>query len=310
VRPVTRKSVSSSERERSLSDAAAAKGEIEQDIRFCTTEDGVSLAYATVGQGPPLVRALGWFTHLELEWNWKEGRQFWERLARRHLLVRYDGRGIGLSQSAVESFGHEERIRDLETVVDAVGLERFALMGMSEGGQTAIGYAARHPERVSHLVLYGTFANQTDMLHAEGEAEKWQGLLKLVHAGWGQQTPVFRQVFTHLFLGPHADAEQLAYFNEMQRASASPQTAHAFLRATGQIDVAAAASQVHCPTLVLHRRQDLCVPFDAGRRLASLIKGARFLPMEGDNHWLLLRDPGVEAYAEAIERFLSQPPPT
>ena len=296
--------------EPALSDArasveAVAPPPIEQEIRFCTTSDGVSLAYATAGQGMPLVRALGWFTHLELEWKWKEGRQFWERLARRHLLVRYDGRGMGLSERNVETPELDQRVRDLEAVVDAAGLERFALIGMSEGGQTAIAYTVKHPERVSHLVLYGTFADNTHSTAVRNE--QWKAMIQLMSTGWGQQSPIFRQIFTHLFLGTAADADQIAYFNEMQRVSASAETAVGFVRVTGRVDVVEEARRVRCPTLVLHRRGDLLIPFEAGRKVASLIEGARFLPMEGDNHWLLLRDPGVEAYAEAIERFLSEP---
>ena len=282
-----------------------ASGSIEQEIRFCTTSDGVSLAYATAGQGMPLVRALGWFTHLELEWKWKQGREFWERLARRHLLVRYDGRGMGLSERNVEPPELDKRVLDLETVVDAAGLERFALIGMSEGGQTAIAYTVKHPERVSHLVLYGTFADNTH--HTAEFVEQWRPLMKLMSMGWGQPSPIFRQIFTHFFLGTSADTDQIAYFNEMQRVSASPQTAVSFVRITGRVNVVEEARRIRCPTLVLHRRCDLLVPFEAGRKVASLIEGARFLPMEGDNHWLLLRDPGVEAYADAIERFLAEP---
>jgi pimeloyl-ACP methyl ester carboxylesterase len=212
---------------------------------------------------------------------------------------------MGLSQRNVETPRIDKRVLDLETVVDAAGLDRFALIGMSEGGQTAIAYAVKHPERVSHLVLYGTFIDQA---HQTPEfVEQWRALMKLMSTGWGQPSPIFRQIFTHFFLGTGADADQIAYFNEMQRVSASPQTAVGFVHATGRVNVVEEARRVRCPTLVLHRRGDLLIPFEAGRNVASLIAGARFLPMEGDNHWLLLRDPGVEAYVEAIERFLSEP---
>ena len=132
----------------------------EQEIRFCTTEDHASIAYASVGTGYPLVRALGWFSHLEVEWEWPAGRRFWERLAHRHRLVRYDGRGIGLSDRDIEEVSLETRVRDLEAVVVAAGVEQFALLGTSEGGATAIIYAARHPDQVSHLILYGAFSQQ------------------------------------------------------------------------------------------------------------------------------------------------------
>ena len=204
----------------------AAASPIEQEIRFCLTADGASIAYATVGDGaPPIVRSLGWFTHLELEWKWAAGREFWERLARRHRLVRYDGRGMGLSQAKVEALGHEQRLLDLEAVVDAAGLERFALMGMSEGGQTAIAYAARHPERVSHLVLYGHLVDQT---HLVNERDKWRALIQIMKPGWGQEIDDLpSDLPTHaLHLSGHRRRRrQVAYFNEMQRVSATAATA-------------------------------------------------------------------------------------
>ena len=276
-------------------------GSYAQEIRFCTTEDHVSLAYACVGAGHPLVRALGWFSHLEVEWEWPAGRRFWERLARRHLLVRYDGRGIGLSDRHIDEISLETRVRDLEAVVAAAGVDRFALLGTSEGGATAITYAARHPDRVSHLILYGAFGQ---LIEDEREREKRAALITLIRQGWGSDAAVFRQVFTGMFL-PDGDAEQVRYFNAMQRVSASPEMAARYLGSFSDINVSTIASTIRTPTLVVHRRGDIAVPFERGRKLAALIPRARFFPMEGNNHWLLVDEPeAARIYADAIEQFI------
>ena len=273
----------------------------EQEIGFCTTKDRVSIAYACVGDGQPLVRALGWFSHLELEWEWPAGRRFWERLAHRHRLVRYDGRGIGLSDRHIEEVSLESRVRDLEAVVEAAGVDQFALVGTSEGGATAITYAARHPDRVSHLILYGAFGQP---IRSERGLKKRAALMTLIREGWGSDAPVFRQLFTSMFL-PDGNADQVQYFNEMQRASASPEIAERYLSSFADIDVRAVASTIRTPTLVVHRRGDVAVPFEQGRQLAALIPGARFFPMEGRNHWLLVDEPeAATIYVEAIERFI------
>ena len=285
-------------------DGSLSSPVLQQEIRFCSTEDGVTIAYACVGRGQPLVRTLGWFTNLEMEWAWPAGRRFWERLAQRHLLVRYDGRGIGLSDRKVEVFSLTTRVRDLEAVVDAAGLDRFALLGTSEGGATAIAYAARHPERVSHLILYGAFA---EPMGGTGRGEQYAALVTLIRQGWGTNAPTFRQLFTSMFI-PTANAEQAQYFNEMQRASASSETAARCLASFGDIDVSKVAMTIQTPTLVIHRRGDLVVPFKRGRTLAAMIPDARFVPMEGDNHWLLLDEPGAATYVDVVERFVDSVP--
>jgi pimeloyl-ACP methyl ester carboxylesterase/DNA-binding winged helix-turn-helix (wHTH) protein len=281
---------------------APGSGGLEQTIHFATTSDDVRIAWSAVGEGPPLVRSLGWFTNLESEWRCVVGRSFWERMARHHRLVRYDGRGIGLSD-ACEHFSPESRLRDLEAVVDAAGLERFALVGMSEGSASAIRYAIRHPDRVTRLVLYGIPPSLVG-LSTEGEAERWRTLLRMVRQGWGDPTPVYRQFFSTLFLGAGAERELLEYFNEMQRASADATTVAHYLRSLPACSVEDIAHQVTTPTLVLHRRGDVLCPFDGGRRLASLVPGARFVPLEGENHWLIAPDPASEVFFEAIDRFL------
>jgi pimeloyl-ACP methyl ester carboxylesterase len=275
--------------------------DLEQQVRYTTTPDGISLAWASVGKGTPLVRALGWFTNIETEWSHAAGRQYWERLAQRHRLIRYDGRGIGLSQRGVMEFTSESRLTDLEAVVDAAGLDRFALMGASEGGATAIAYAARHPERVTHLVVYGSFLQGGPW--SEEDRMRWAALRKLIPKGWGHDTPAFRQLFTSVFL-PDGTAEQNRYFNEMQRFSASPETAADFLLSLSKIDAREAAAQVRCPTLVMHRVGDLAVPFERGREIAAAIPGARLLSVPGNNHWMTMVEAGTDAEIRAIEEFL------
>ena len=276
---------------------------MDQHIRFCTTADGVRIAYAVSGQGPPLVRALGWVTHLEYEWQSPLWRHTLESLSQNHTLVRYDGRGIGLSDRDVEVHSVEQWANDLEAVVDALHLERFALLGISQGGSTAATYVIRHPERVSHLIMYGAFARWFRPADTEEARQIGDSILTLTRAGWGQDNPVFRQMFTSTFV-PGASREQMRWFDDLQRNSCSPDNAVKLLEAFAQIDVTALLPQVQTPTLVLHRRGDRAVPIEAGREIASLIPNARFLPLEGDNHLYLDGEEGIRDLVRAIEEFV------
>ncbi len=281
---------------------------MEQEIRFCTTSDGVRIAYATAGQGPPLVRVAGWFTHLEMEWG--NSLRVWrslEPLAASSFIVRYDGRGMGLSDREVEDFSLMSKVRDLEAVVDALGLERFSLLGQSEGGATAIAFTARHPQRVERLILYGAFARRSDLETGEGR-QTVQAAVTLIRTGWGQDSPASRQFFTALFM-PDADTTAWQAFTELQRVSTSPENAAGFLTQLAQIDATDLLPQVKVPTLVIHRRGDTAAPFDRGRELASLIPDARFLPLEGRNHAFLPGEAELETYLEAIGNFLREGQP-
>ena len=275
---------------------------MEQQIRFCTSSDGTRIAYATVGQGPPLVRALGWLTHLEHEWENPLWRFFIDAMSRRYLLVRFDGRGMGLSDRRVSDYSLEAQVRDLEAVVDALGLERFALYGISQGGPTAITYAVRHPKRVSHLILYGSFARFLDTEEGRQQAE---AMLTLVRQGWGSDVPAFRQLFTNLFM-PDADIDAIRAFNELERVSASADNVVDLMTALLDIDVTQLLPQVTVPTLVIHRRGDAVAPFESGRELATGIPGARFLPLDGRNHWPLPSEPGLAVMGKAIFEFLGE----
>jgi pimeloyl-ACP methyl ester carboxylesterase/DNA-binding winged helix-turn-helix (wHTH) protein len=271
-------------------------------IRYARTSDGFHIAYSVSGSGPPLVRALGWFTHLEREWRWEKGRRFWERLCQNHSLVRYDGRGIGLSDSTTD-FSPRSRLLDLETVVDALGLERFALLGMSEGVYTAVHYAAAHPERVSHLICYGGGPGGDDPDENRSWREQWSALVRVIRVGWGNDNPIFQQMIARLFLGPGAPEEDIAYFVEMQRASAAPTTAIQYLRTMVDDGVLESAARVQAPAIVVQRRQDQVMPFSRARRLAAAIPGARLIPLDGENHWLVLDDPGAPEFVRLIEAF-------
>jgi class 3 adenylate cyclase len=276
---------------------------MEQQIRFCTTSDGVRIAYATVGRGPPLVRVLGWFTHLEFEWENPIWRGFIDGFSRRFLLIRYDGRGMGLSDRGVNEYSLEAHVRDLEAVVDAAGFDRVALLGISQGGATSIAYALRHPERVTHLIPYGSFARQR-LLDTEEGRQQAMAMATLIRQGWGSDVPAYRQFWTGIFM-PDADSDAIRGFNEFQRVSASADDVLGLLAAEQRIDVRKLLPQVAVPTLVIHRRGDMAVPFELGRELAAGIPGARFLPLDGRNHaFFVPNDPAKETILEAIEEFV------
>jgi class 3 adenylate cyclase/alpha-beta hydrolase superfamily lysophospholipase len=281
---------------------------MEQQIRFCTSSDGTRIAYATVGQGPPLVRGLGWVTHLECEWENPLWRPFIDAISRRYLFVRYDGRGMGLSDRQVSDYSLEAQLRDLEAVVDALGLERFALYGLSQGGPTAITYAVRHPERVSHLILYGSFARMGWYLDTAEGRQRAEAVLTLVRQGWGSDKPAFRQLFTSTFM-PDADIDAIRAFNELQRVSASGDNVVDLMTAALDIDVRPLLPRVTVPTLVIHLRGDMVVPFESGRELATVIPGARFLPLDGRNHSPLPNEPVTAAMGKAIYEFLGEGEP-
>jgi class 3 adenylate cyclase len=281
---------------------------MEQHIRFCTSSDGTRIAYATVGQGPPLVRGLGWLTHLEYEWENPLWRTFIDGMSRQNLFVRFDGRGMGLSDRRVSDYSLEAQLRDLEAVVDALGLERFALYAISQSGPTAITYAVRHPERVSHLILYGSFARMGWWLDTEEGRQQAEAIRTLIRQGWGSDSPAFRQLATGLFM-PDADIGSIRAFNELQRVSASGDNVVDLMTALLDIDVRPLLPQVTVPSLVIHRRGDTAIPFESGRELATGIPGARFLSLDGRNHIPLPNEPVARVMAKAIYEFLGEGEP-
>lgn len=274
------------------------------NIRYCKTADGIRIAYATSGAGPPLVKVANWLSHLEFDWRSPVWRHWIEELSRHHTYVRYDERGCGLSERDVDEFSVEAWVRDLEAVVDTLGLERFPLLGISQGGPVAITYAVRHPERVSHLVLYGTYVQGRRLRgRTREEREEQEALATLMRLRWGRDDPSFRAMFAAEFI-PGANEEQKRWFNDLCRISASAESAMRFYRAFGEVDATALLSQVSAPTLVLHATDDKRVPLDQAQRLAAEIRGARFVALDGRNHILLEDEPAWPRFVAEVRRFL------
>jgi pimeloyl-ACP methyl ester carboxylesterase/DNA-binding winged helix-turn-helix (wHTH) protein len=276
---------------------------LKHEIHFCTAADGVPIAYAEVGHGPPLLKTANWLNHLEYDWHSPIWSPLLHQLASEYRLIRYDERGNGLSEWDVEEISFESFVWDLESVVEATGVERFALLGLSQGCAVSIAYAVRHPERVTHLVLYGGYARGRRRRGSPDGAESADMLLTLIRQGWGQENPAFRQFFTSLF-APDATAEQMKWFNDLQRMTASPENAARIRAVVDDIDVSDLLPQVRVPTLVLHCRADAVAPFDEGRRLAAGIPGARFVTLESRNHILLEGDPAWARFLAETKAFL------
>lgn len=284
--------------------AVTSAAKARQDIRYCTTSDGVRLAYASTGSGPPLVKASNWMTHLDFEWGSPIWRHWYAELSRHHRLVRYDERGNGMSQRDVDDVSFDTWVRDLETVVDAAGLDRFPLLGISRGGAIAIAYAAWHPERVTHLVLYGAFAVGLTHVGTLEEIEARRALASLVRLGWGLNNPAFCTTFTCRFI-PEATPEHQQWFDELQRVSTSPENAARLMEVDDNLDVRAFLRQVKTPTLVIHCDRDQAVPAEAGRILASKIAGARYVSLPSANHLMLENEPAWSLFLEELGLFLN-----
>lgn len=278
-----------------------------QEIRYSTTEDGVPIAYSVIGSGPPVVRVLGWFTHLQMEWDWPELRAFWERLAEHVTVVRYDGRGIGLSArwSDIE-FTEETRQMDLQAVIDALGVKKVSLLGISEGGWTAARFAVDHPSRVDRLVFYGAYARGA-LARPSYDPEEDEAMITLMRKGWGRDTPAFRQLFTLGFFPPDADPATIAHFNELQRISADPEIAARYTAANHKRgDGREMFARLIQPSLVIHQRNDRMVKFEEGQVLAATIPGASFLPLQSSGHYFPVEPAVTSQVADAIIRFVTE----
>src|SRR5262245_57410393 len=279
--------------------------DLKQEIRFCTAPDGVQLAYSMIGQGPPLMKTGNWMTHLEFDLESPIWRHLYRELARDHTLVRYDARGNGLSDRTVDEISFDAYVGDIEAVVEAAGLQRFALFGISQGCAVSIAYAVRHPERVSHLILYGGYAvGWNKRARTAAQKEEDAAMLTLMRVGWGKENPAFRQLFTSQFV-PGGTKEQADWLNELQRMTVSGDVAARMHEASGDFDVTALLPQVSVPTLVLHARDDARVPFEAGRRMAASIPGARFVALPGRNHLFLESEPAFGQFLEHTRAFLA-----
>ena len=278
------------------------------EVQFCRTSDGVRIAYACVGVGPPVVWAAHWMSHLSFSWESPIWRHWTEEFAKDHAFVHYDERGNGLSDWDSPVFSVDAFVRDLEAVVDALGFDQFALIGSSKGGSTAIAYAALHPERVTRLVLYGTFAQGSRVRGGEGGIETNDAMIALLQQGWAQDNPAFRQLLTSLLL-PDATVEEMGWFNDLQRLSASAANASRLLRSLGDVNVVDYLPSITAPTLVLHCRDDASAPFEQGRLIASRIPHARFISLDSRNHVLLPRDPAWPVFVSEVRKFLCEGAP-
>lgn len=283
----------------------AIEAPVDQAVRYCQASDGVAIAYAATGAGPPLVKAANWLNHLELDWTGPVWGRLFQALSGDNQLIRYDERGNGLSDWAADDLGFDAFVRDLETVVDTLGLERFPLFGISQGCAVSIEYAARHPERVTKLILLGGYAAGWRHVATQAEAEQRAAVITLVRSGWGQDNPAYRQIFSQTFM-PSATHEELDWFNAFQRRTAPPENAVRFLEAFADIDVRARLAQVRAPTLVLHARDDQRVPLHQGIQLASEIPDARLTVLETDSHIPLSREPATDQIIGAIHAFLAE----
>lgn len=279
---------------------ASAAGQV---IRFCTAGDGTNLAYATVGSGPPVVMAASWLTHLEYDWQSPANQHYLSFLSRDNTLMRYDPRGSGPSDWDVDDISFEAFVSDMATVMDAAGMKSFPVFAMSQAVSVTIAYAARYPERVSKLIFCGGYARGRRKRGLAQEAAESEALITLIEKGWGSDNPAFRQMLTTIFL-PGATHAEMAAFNELQKVSASAANAARFRRVFDNFDVSGLLEQLSVPTLVLHARNDAAVPLQEGRILASRIRGARFVALESNNHFLLENEPAWPILVGEVKAFL------
>jgi pimeloyl-ACP methyl ester carboxylesterase len=260
---------------------------------------------AAVGSGPVLLKTANWLNHIEYDWASPVWAPLFRLLATQFRLVRYDERGSGLSDWDVGELSLEAFVEDLETVVAASGVERFSLLGISQGAAVAVAYAVRHPARVSRLVLCGGFAKGWRTRGNASDVARAQASIALIREGWGQDNPAARQMFTSLIV-PEATLEEMRWLNDLERVSASPQNAMRLLEAIGQIDVTDLLGEIKAPTLVLHSRGDARVSFDHGLALARAIPGSRFVALESKNHLILSHEPAWPRFTAEISAFLRE----
>ena len=278
---------------------------LRQEVRFCHAADGVRLAFASAGAGVPLVKAANWLTHLRYDWESAVWSHWLRELSARHRLIHYDERGCGMSDWDIADMSFEAWVRDLEAVADAVGLDRFPLLGISQGGAVAATYAARHPERVSHLVLYGSFPlGRRSRARNDDERREADVMLQLLRSAWGRDDTPFGRMFAAQFM-PEGSLEQWAAFIELQRRTTSAENAIGLMSVSADIDVTDIAPLVQAPTLILHAKDDQVVPREQGELFAALVPDARFVALASDNHVLLPDEPAWPHFLAEIDAFLS-----
>jgi pimeloyl-ACP methyl ester carboxylesterase/DNA-binding winged helix-turn-helix (wHTH) protein len=293
---------------RDLSETAtsdnAPDGGLRQSISFCRTGDNVAIAMASVGSGPALVKTANWLNHLEYDWESPIWSPFLQRLAGRFRLVRYDGRGSGMSDREVADISQAGFERDLEAVAEFAGLERFTLLALSQGVAAAVAFAARHPERVSRLILCGAYAQGRNRRGSSMDEATAKTMLAMMEQGWGQSDSAFMRAFSSLYLSD-ASRAHIKWFADMQRRSTSGEMAARLRVACDDIDVMDMLPAVQAPTLVIHARHDHVAPYEQGRLLATRIPGARLVTLESENHIPVPDDPAWGRLVDEIEAFAS-----
>lgn len=286
---------------------------LNQTIGFCRSADGTQIAVASCGQGPVILRAAHWLSHVDYDLESPVWRPWVRALSARNRFVRYDPRGCGLSDRHVADVSLASWHADLEAVAGSITEPDFVLLGLSQGGALAIVYALRHPERVSRLVLLNAYG-QGARARARTDAERLEAetLVNFIRIGWGRDNPAFCQFFTNLFI-PDGTPEHHRWWGDLERVTATPEVAAQLLQQMQTIDVLALASQLRVPTLIAHCRGDMRVPFDEGRKLAAAIPHARFVPLDSKNHVLLPDEPAWAVFHAELSAFLGQdeplPPP-
>jgi class 3 adenylate cyclase/pimeloyl-ACP methyl ester carboxylesterase len=275
------------------------------EIRFCRSPDGVQIAYAMMGPGPPVVLVNNWLTHLEMDTVLPSRVKMTEVISKDHLFVRFDARGNGLSDWDVEDFSFDAAISDLETVLNAAGLEQVSLLGQSQGAAIAAAFAARNPERVKKLAFYGGYARGRRKRGSDNDIAASDAFITLIRQGWGNELDAYIRMLGAFFM-PDATPQQLAGFTNLQRKATTPENAASIQLALDSIDITDEVSKVVAPTLVLHAREDARVPFEEGRRLAASIPGARFIPLESRNHSLQVNEPAFSRYLDEVSRFFME----
>lgn len=280
---------------------------MEQEIKFCKTADGVNIAYAVAGSGPPFVKVANWMNHLEYDSRSPVWNHLFAEIARDHQLIRYDERCTGLSDRNAADLSLDALVADLESVVDSMGLDRFPLFAISQGGPVAIAYAFKHPDKVSHLIILGSFpagwrkSSPSPEVVAKREAQR-----TLIRQGWGSKNPAFRQMWTTLCI-PDGTAEAGDSFNELQRLSATAEEASRIFDAIGDLDVRDLLPKIEVPVLIFHSRNDALVPFEEGRKMAAMIQGSKFVPLESKNHLLLEHEPAWPKFVSELRSFIGRP---
>jgi pimeloyl-ACP methyl ester carboxylesterase/DNA-binding CsgD family transcriptional regulator len=282
--------------------ATPSPAQPQQQVRFCRAPDGARIAYAVHGDGPPLLISTCWLSHLQFDWESPVWRHFLVDLGKFATVIRFDERGHGLSDWDVTDHSLEARIGDLEAVADAAGFDRFALMAMAQGGPVAISYAARHPERLSRLLFYGSYSGATRGL-ASDQSEMEDTFGQLIKVGWARPDSTFRRVFTSLMI-PGASEEQMRWLDDLQRVAVSASTAYSSRQQRFTADADALLPALDLPTLILHSVGDRMNSFEYGRHLAASIENALLVALESDNHIVLEHESAWPVFVDEVRRFM------